>query len=282
LGLFILAGPSAFGNFPDKVNGGIIVNIGFPGMGFGLNSGGSESCHSCLWVNSENIGNLSNCKTIHISIIKENKKNVKIYSNRLLTNLERYGTMFYVGDTNMVQIFAHVPDEWKGHNPIMTPDCGHNPSMVTSVGSIRIATPVCDSNPNATTSKARKSQNMLCISEQGLYFFLGRSDKPKALPFQKWLAGEVLPSLRKTGTYTVPGREKEDPFFEWKKNHPYPFFVVGYFGDIRRSISVLFDNGSSKKHIEALQKNKKTGEWNNADKNEGSNRKNILCLLDQD
>lgn len=44
------------------------------------------------------------------------------------------------------------------------------------------------------------------LSEQGLYFFLGRSDKPKALPFQKWLAGEVLPSIRKTGGYALHER----------------------------------------------------------------------------
>ena len=42
---------------------------------------------------------------------------------------------------------------------------------------------------------------MHTFSEQGLYFFLGRSDKPTALPFQKWLAGDVLPSIRKTGGY---------------------------------------------------------------------------------
>lgn len=45
---------------------------------------------------------------------------------------------------------------------------------------------------------------MLTLSEPGLYFFLGRSDKPKALPFQKWLAGDVLPSLRKSGRYELP------------------------------------------------------------------------------
>ena len=70
--------------------------------------------------------------------------------------------------TNMVQIFSHVPEEWKGSNPITTP------------GGV---------------------QEMLCISEQGLYFFLGRSDKPMALPFQKWIAGEVVPSIRKKGFY---------------------------------------------------------------------------------
>ena len=42
---------------------------------------------------------------------------------------------------------------------------------------------------------------MLCLSEQGLYFFLGRSDKKKALPYQMWIAGEVVPSIRKTGFY---------------------------------------------------------------------------------
>lgn len=55
-------------------------------------------------------------------------------------------------------------------------------------GSNRIATPGGE-------------QEMLTLSEQGLYFFLGRSDKPRALPFQKWLAGEVLPAIRKTGKY---------------------------------------------------------------------------------
>jgi len=43
------------------------------------------------------------------------------------------------------------------------------------------------------------------ISEPGLYFFLGRSDKESVLPFQKWYSGEVLPSIRKTGFYAVEG-----------------------------------------------------------------------------
>ena len=54
------------------------------------------------------------------------------------------------------------------------------------------------------------NQNMAILSEQGLYFFLGRSDKPKALPFQKWIAGEVLPTLRKTGQYETPSFTVEE------------------------------------------------------------------------
>jgi phage antirepressor YoqD-like protein len=45
---------------------------------------------------------------------------------------------------------------------------------------------------------------MVVLTEQGLYFFLARSDKPLALPFQKWIAGEVIPSIRKTGKYSLP------------------------------------------------------------------------------
>ena len=45
--------------------------------------------------------------------------------------------------------------------------------------------------------------DMLCVTEQGLYFFLGRSDKPKALPYQIWVAGDVVPSIRETGSYSA-------------------------------------------------------------------------------
>ena len=52
-------------------------------------------------------------------------------------------------------------------------------------------------------------QEMLCLTEQGLYFFLGRSDKPKALPYQMWIAGEVVPSIRKHGGYLTPAKAEE-------------------------------------------------------------------------
>jgi BRO family, N-terminal domain len=45
-----------------------------------------------------------------------------------------------------------------------------------------------------------KKQTQLLL-EQGLYFYLGRSDKPKALPYQIWIAGEVVPTIRRTGEY---------------------------------------------------------------------------------
>jgi len=70
--------------------------------------------------------------------------------------------------SNIDKTIGNVPDEWKGRYPIPT-----------------LGGP----------------QDLYILSESGLYFFVGRSDKPKALPFQKWLAGEVLPTLRKRGYY---------------------------------------------------------------------------------
>lgn len=49
----------------------------------------------------------------------------------------------------------------------------------------------------------RGKQEMLCLTEQEVYFFLGRSDNPKAQPYQIWIAQDVVPSIRKIGNYSV-------------------------------------------------------------------------------
>ena len=56
----------------------------------------------------------------------------------------------YAEQSNPARLFRSVPEEWKGVKQIHTPG---------------------------------GEQDMLIISEQGLYFFLGRSDKEAALPF---------------------------------------------------------------------------------------------------
>jgi prophage antirepressor-like protein len=76
----------------------------------------------------------------------------------------------------------HVPKKWRG---------------VTSVVTLR-----------------GDAQDMAVLSEQGLYWFLARSDKPAALPFQEWIAGEVLPSIRRTGQYSVVFSKALIPDFE--------------------------------------------------------------------
>lgn len=47
------------------------------------------------------------------------------------------------------------------------------------------------------------------ITESGLYAVILRSDKPNAKQFRKWVTGEVLPAIRKTGGYGVPKTPSE-------------------------------------------------------------------------
>lgn len=47
-------------------------------------------------------------------------------------------------------------------------------------------------------------QNFTIINESGLYSAILKSRKPEAKTFKKWVTSEVLPSIRKTGTYTAP------------------------------------------------------------------------------
>ena len=76
------------------------------------------------------------------------------------------------------KLFGHVPEVWAGRKQI----------------------------PVRSENGVEQKREMLCLTEQGLYFFLGRSDKPKALPYQMWIAGEVVPSIRKHGAYVTPAK----------------------------------------------------------------------------
>lgn len=55
----------------------------------------------------------------------------------------------------------------------------------------------------------RGNPNMAVISESGLYTLILRSNKPEARRFRKWITGEVLPALRRTGEYATPEAQKK-------------------------------------------------------------------------
>ena len=52
------------------------------------------------------------------------------------------------------------------------------------------------------------TQNMNVISESGLYTLIIRSNKPEAKKFRRWITHEVLPSIRKTGSYNTARKYK--------------------------------------------------------------------------
>ena len=82
----------------------------------------------------------------------------------------------YAKTSKPARLIQAVPAEWKGMHPFHT---------------------------------RGGKQQLTTLSEQGLYFFLARSDKPRALPFQRWMAGEVLPAIRRHGGYLSPDKLAE-------------------------------------------------------------------------
>ncbi len=62
-------------------------------------------------------------------------------------------------------------------------------------------------NPKGThslcTPTASGNQFITFISEENLYRIVFRSTKPEAINFQNWVFAEVLPTIRKTGSYSA-------------------------------------------------------------------------------
>lgn len=48
-----------------------------------------------------------------------------------------------------------------------------------------------------------RTQTATIVSEPGMYEVVIRSDKPDAINFRRWITGTVLPTIRKTGTYSM-------------------------------------------------------------------------------
>lgn len=48
-----------------------------------------------------------------------------------------------------------------------------------------------------------QGRTMRLVSESGLYALIFKSRKPEAKAFRKWVTGEVLPAIRRTGGYAV-------------------------------------------------------------------------------
>ena len=70
-----------------------------------------------------------------------------------------------------------------------------------------------------------RRQQMTIISEPGMYQLVMRSTKPESKKFRKWVTGEVLPSIRKTGSYSIG---QSLPFYKF-------FIRASYLHDSNRN-----------------------------------------------
>lgn len=58
--------------------------------------------------------------------------------------------------------------------------------------------------------------NTIFINEPGLYQLMMRSKLPGMEKFQNWVTSDVLPSIRKTGQYSVTQNENQDALIKWQ------------------------------------------------------------------
>ena len=65
------------------------------------------------------------------------------------------------------------------------------------------------SNSEGHSGKRGGAQSYNVINEAGLYKLTFKSRKPAAKEFTRWVTHEVLPSIRKTGSYTAPHADPE-------------------------------------------------------------------------
>lgn len=72
------------------------------------------------------------------------------------------------------------------------------------------------------------NQEMSAITESGLYSLIFSSNKDEARKFRKWVTSEVLPNIRKTGSYSVTN--KMMPLHEVEREMAAAIRLVELFG----------------------------------------------------
>lgn len=71
------------------------------------------------------------------------------------------------------------------------------------------------------TDPMGRNQEVTVINESGIYHLIFQSRKPEARAFRKWVTNVVLPSIRRTGSYSSNGVQTP---VEEKKKLPLPKF----------------------------------------------------------
>ena len=113
------------------------------------------------------------------------------------------------GETAL-QTFTFNPS----NQPVRVETIGGEPWFVAkdvcdalSIGNITDTMNRLDDDEKLTSilSNSGQGRQMWLVNESGLYNLIFQSRKPEAKAFRKWVTGEVLPSIRKTGSYSLPG-----------------------------------------------------------------------------
>lgn len=94
-----------------------------------------------------------------------------------------------------------------------------------------------------TLSNDPSVARLSAVSESGLYSLTLSSRKPQAKDFKRWVTREVLPSIRKTGSYSIAPQQSLAPFWYQRLllDHKINAVPNGYFSIFREVIPLVAD-----------------------------------------
>ncbi|WP_205452779.1 ORF6C domain-containing protein [Clostridium botulinum] len=118
---------------------------------------------------------------------------------------------------NNLMIFENKPVEvfeWNGKilfNPKHVADCLDIADVNSSIRNFNEKQVIKLTNSDMHIMHTRKLNNAgeNFLTESGVYKLIFKSKKAEAEKFQDWVTDEVLPSIRKTGSYQMPKMSKE-------------------------------------------------------------------------
>ena len=87
-----------------------------------------------------------------------------------------------------------------------------------------------------------QNREMVIINESGLYSLILSSKLPKAKEFKRWVTSEVLPSIRKTGGYSVKPTKISNPYTPATNSlvdaHQFADEIQSLFVGVKRGIAI--------------------------------------------
>jgi prophage antirepressor-like protein len=72
-----------------------------------------------------------------------------------------------------------------------------------------------DEKGTTNVSTLGGAQELLTVCEAGVYTLIIRSRRPEAAPFRRWVTHEVLPAIRRTGSYQRGQRQQKNGVQQW-------------------------------------------------------------------
>lgn len=114
-----------------------------------------------------------------LSIFDFEGQNIKVFGSTepLEWSVADVGAVLGIGQSTLSKRVNKMPESWKGIHSMNTPG---------------------------------GSQKVLTVTEPGLYELIFRSDKPAAQRFRVWVFEKVLPSIRRTGSYSHSSEQAVD------------------------------------------------------------------------